>query len=103
MFTITQAMSKWHQHLLGWSFTIFTNQQSLRNLTNQTIQLSKQQNWLSKLGGYDFQIIYCQGKLSQVIDAISHPFDTILMDFSSQSYVFEKEPKAPQSITLVTT
>lgn len=58
MFAITQAVSKWRQYLLRCKFTIFTDQQSLRNLTNQTIQTPEQQKWLSKLVGYDFQIIY---------------------------------------------
>lgn len=33
MFAITQAVSRWRQYLLGRQFMIFTDQQSLRNLT----------------------------------------------------------------------
>lgn len=43
MFSITQAVSKWRQYLLGWRFTIYTDQQSLKNLVNQIIQIPEQQ------------------------------------------------------------
>lgn len=65
IFAIKQAVSKWRQYLLGRRFTIYTDQQSLKNLTNQTIQTPEQQKWLSKLVGFDFQIIYRPGKLNQ--------------------------------------
>ena len=42
MFAITQAVSKWRQYLLGRQFTILTDQQSLRNLTTQTIRPEQQ-------------------------------------------------------------
>lgn len=81
MFAITQAMSKWRQHLLGCKFTIFTDQQSLRNLTNQTIQTTEQQKWLNKLVGFNFQIIYRPGKLNQVTNCLSHYSDPVLLLF----------------------
>lgn len=43
MYAITQAVAKWREYLLGRRFTIFTDQQSLKNLTNQVIQTSEQQ------------------------------------------------------------
>lgn len=58
MFAITQAISKWRQYLLGRRFTTLTDQQSLMNLTTQTIQTPEQQQWLCKLVGYDFPILY---------------------------------------------
>ncbi|KAF3668248.1 hypothetical protein FXO38_08178 [Capsicum annuum] len=35
IYAITQAVAKWRQYLLGRRFIIFTDQQSLKNLTNQ--------------------------------------------------------------------
>lgn len=43
MFAIIEVVSKWRQYLLGRRFTIITDQQSLKSLTNQTIQTLKQQ------------------------------------------------------------
>ncbi|KAH0672193.1 hypothetical protein KY284_023280 [Solanum tuberosum] len=82
MFAIIQAVSKWRQYLLGHKFTIYTDQQSLKNLTNQAIQTPEQQKWLSKLVGYYFQIIYRPGKLNQAGDALSRLTEAVLMAFS---------------------
>lgn len=71
MFAITQAVQKWRQYLLGRKFLIITDQQPLRALTNQVIQTPEQQRWLSKLIGYDFDIIYRPGKLNSAADALS--------------------------------
>lgn len=38
MYTITEAVKKWRQYILGREFFIFTDQQSLHNLLHQTIQ-----------------------------------------------------------------
>ncbi|XP_039047295.1 uncharacterized protein LOC120187712 [Hibiscus syriacus] len=56
MFAITQAVGNWRQYLVGRKFIIITDQRSLRELNQQTIQTPEQQRWLSKLIGYDFEI-----------------------------------------------
>ncbi|KAL4290327.1 hypothetical protein GQ457_14G018800 [Hibiscus cannabinus] len=71
MFAITQAVGKWRQYLLGRKFSIITDQRSLRELNQQTIQTPEQQRWLSKLIGYDFDIRYRPGRLNNVADALS--------------------------------
>ncbi|GMI84821.1 hypothetical protein HRI_002151400 [Hibiscus trionum] len=71
MFAITQAIAKWRQYLVGHRFVIITDQRSLRELNQQTIQTPEQQRWLSKLVGYDFDIQYRPGKLNDVPDALS--------------------------------
>lgn len=57
-------------YLLGQPFTIFTDQQSLRHLIDQVIQTPEQQQWLGKLVGFDFRIMYRPGKLNKVADAL---------------------------------
>lgn len=91
MFVITQAVSKWHQYLLGRRFTIYTNHQSPRSLTNQTIQTPEQQKWLSKLVGFDFQIIYRPGKLNQAVDSLSRTCDVIFLTVTVRGYDLECE------------
>ncbi|KAL4282483.1 hypothetical protein GQ457_16G010960 [Hibiscus cannabinus] len=71
MFAVTQAIAKWRQYLLGRKFTVITDQQSLKNLKDQVIQTPEQQKWLSKLVGYDFDILYRSGKHNIAADALS--------------------------------
>ncbi|KAH0737522.1 hypothetical protein KY290_036227 [Solanum tuberosum] len=71
MFAITEAVQKWRQYLLGRKFLIITDQQPLKALTNQVIQTPEQQRWLSKLIGFDFEILYRPGKLNSAADALS--------------------------------
>lgn len=71
MLAITEAVKKWRQYLLGRHFRIFTDHMSLKNLLSQTIQTLAQQKWLTKLLGYDFEILYKPGKENVVADALS--------------------------------
>lgn len=71
MFAITQAVQKWRQYLLGCKFEIVTDQQPLKALTNQVIQTPEQQRWLTKLIGYDFDIVYRTWKVNAADDALS--------------------------------
>lgn len=93
MFAITQAVSKWCQYLLGRRLTIYTDQQSLKNLTNQTIQTPEQQKWLSKLVGFDFLIIYRLGKLNQAVDALSRNSEVVFLTITVRGYDLECELK----------
>ncbi|XP_047258257.1 uncharacterized protein LOC124890465, partial [Capsicum annuum] len=87
MYAITQAVAKWRQYLLGQRFTIFTDQQSLKNLTNQVIQTPEQQKWLGKLVGYDFMIRYLPGRQNKAADALSRPPDAgVLFAISERTY-----------------
>ncbi|KAA3458751.1 Retrotransposable element Tf2 [Gossypium australe] len=70
MYAITQAVAKWRQYLVGHRFSIITDQQSLKNLTNQVIRTPEQQKWLGELVGYDFEILYRLGKHNQAADTL---------------------------------
>lgn len=86
MFAITQAVSKWRQNLLGRRFIIYTDQQALKNLTNQVIQTPEQQHWLSKLAGYDFKILYKPGKNNLVADALSRTLEVSFLAISGRQF-----------------
>lgn len=68
---ITSAVAKWRHYLLGSKFFIHTDQQSLRNLMHQTIQTPEQQYYLTKLLGYNYEILYKPGKANTAADALS--------------------------------
>ncbi|GJZ19340.1 ty3-gypsy retrotransposon protein [Tanacetum coccineum] len=71
MFSITEAIQKWRQYLLGHSFSVQTDHQSLRTMVNQVLQTPSQQRWLAKLLGYDFSITYKSGRDNIAADALS--------------------------------
>ncbi|GMI84518.1 hypothetical protein HRI_002121100 [Hibiscus trionum] len=86
MYAITQVVGKWRQYLLGRHFVIITDQKALRELTQQTIQTPKQQQWLAKLIGFDFEIKYRLGKLNTVADALSREVSSQLLAFSRPTF-----------------
>ncbi|KAJ0970323.1 hypothetical protein J5N97_023200 [Dioscorea zingiberensis] len=71
MYAITEAIKKWRQYLLGRHFTVETDHQSLRALIHQTIQTPEQQRWLTKLLGFDFDIVHKPGVVNGPADALS--------------------------------
>lgn len=71
LFAITSAVAKWRHNLLGSKFFIHTDQQSLRNLMEQVIQTLEQQYYLTKLLGYNYEILYKHGRSNIVADAMS--------------------------------
>lgn len=71
MFAITEAVKKWRQYLLGCHFWIFTDQCNIRSLLSQTIQTPSQQKWLTKLVGFDYEILYTPRRINVVADGLS--------------------------------
>lgn len=58
LITICLAVQKWKNCLLGRHFTIRMDQQSLRFIMHQRELGTEFQRWVSKLIGFDFDIIY---------------------------------------------
>lgn len=71
MLAILQAIRTWRPYILGRKFIIQTDQRSLKYLVEQRIVTPEQQNWVSKLLGYDYEIVYKPGKENHVADALS--------------------------------
>ncbi|GJT97471.1 ty3-gypsy retrotransposon protein [Tanacetum coccineum] len=70
-YAITEAIKKWRQYLLGRRFRIYTDHHSLKHILTQMIQTPKQQKWVTKLIGYDFEVLYKPGRENTVADALS--------------------------------
>ncbi|MCH87507.1 hypothetical protein A2U01_0008378, partial [Trifolium medium] len=71
LMAVVLAIQHWRPYLLGRKFIVSTDQKSLKQLMQQRIVTVEQQNWAAKLLGYDFEIIYKQGKLNRGADALS--------------------------------
>jgi hypothetical protein len=71
MLTILHVVDLWHLYLLGKRFQIKTDHQSLNYFLEQRISSPERKKWVTKLFGYDYEIIYKKGKDNVVADALS--------------------------------
>ena len=56
---------------MGRHFKVKTNHDSLKHFLEQRLSSKEQQKWVTKMLGYDFEIIYKKEKLNVVADALS--------------------------------
>ena len=62
MLAIVEAIRIWRPYILGTKFYIQTDQKSLKYLFEQWVVTPEQQQWVAKLLGYTYEIIYRPGK-----------------------------------------
>ena len=70
MISIMEAIRLWRSYFLGRRFVIQTDQRSLKYLLEQKITTLKQQKWVAKLLGYDYEIQYRIGWENSTADAL---------------------------------
>jgi hypothetical protein len=58
MLVILHVIDLWRPYLLGKHFQVKTDHQSLKYFLEQCLSSPKQQKWVTKLFGYDYDIIY---------------------------------------------
>src|ERR1700722_12765343 len=71
MLTILHALKKWRRYLMRRHFKVKTDHDSLKYFLEQRLSSEEQQKWVTKMLGYDFEIIYKKGKQKVVADALS--------------------------------
>jgi hypothetical protein len=64
MMAILHALKKWRPYLIGRHFKV-------RRTTILEQRLEEQQKWVTKILGYDFEIVYKKGKKNVVANALS--------------------------------
>jgi hypothetical protein len=69
--TILHALNKLFPYLIGRHFKVKTDHDSLKYFLAQRLSSKEQQKWVTKILGYDFEIIYKKGKKNVVADALS--------------------------------
>jgi hypothetical protein len=75
MLAIFHVIDLWRSYLLGQRFQIKTDHQSLKYFLEQRISSPEQKKWVTKLFGYDYEIIYNKGKDNVVVDALSRKYE----------------------------
>nr|CAD1838558.1 unnamed protein product [Ananas comosus var. bracteatus] len=71
MLAIVIAIQKWQPYLIGRHFKVKTDHQSLKYLLEQRVSMPSHQKWISKLMGYDYELVYKNGRENVVADALS--------------------------------
>jgi hypothetical protein len=71
MMAILHALKKWHPYLIGRHFKVKKDHDSLKYFLEQRLSSEEQQKWVTKILGYDFEIVYKKGKQNVVADALS--------------------------------
>jgi hypothetical protein len=71
MMAMLHALKKWCPYLIGRHFTVKIDHVSLKYFLEKRISLEEQQKWVTKILGYDFEIVYKKGKKNVVVDALS--------------------------------
>jgi hypothetical protein len=64
-------LKKCHPYLIGMHFKFKTYHDSLKYFLEQRLSSEEQQKWVTKILGYDFEIVYKKGKQNVVADALS--------------------------------
>jgi hypothetical protein len=72
---ILHVVDLWHPYLLAQHFQIKIDHQSPKYFLEQRTSSSKQQKWVTKLFGNDYEIIYKKRKENVVVDALSCKYE----------------------------
>jgi hypothetical protein len=71
MMSILHALNKWCAYPIGRNVKVKTDHDSLKYFLEQRLSSEEQQKWVTKILGYDFEIVYKKGKKNVVADALS--------------------------------
>jgi hypothetical protein len=75
MLAILHVVDLWCLYLVGKCFQIKTDHQILKYFLEQRISSRGKQKWVTKLFGYDYEIIYKKGKDNVVAYALSRKYE----------------------------
>eukprot|EP00253_Pinus_taeda_P036333 PITA_36333 len=87
MLAILHALKKWRPYLMGRHFKVKTDHDSLKYFLEQRLSSEDQQKWVTKMLGYDFEIIYKKGKQNVVADALSRKDEDVEALFCAISII----------------
>lgn len=75
MMAILHVIDTWQPYLIGRHFQIKTDHHSLKCFLEQKLSSLDQHKWVTKMHGYDYEIVYKKGKENAVADALSQKYE----------------------------
>ncbi|GMI63963.1 hypothetical protein HRI_000065600 [Hibiscus trionum] len=71
MLAVLMAVKKWASYLVGRHFKIKTDHHSLKFIAANQAVTPAQQKWVTKMMGFDYEVVYRKGVHNAVADALS--------------------------------
>ena len=71
MLVILHSLKKWSPYLIGRHLKVKNDHDRLKYFLEQRLSSEEQQKWVTKMLGYDFEMIYKKGKQNVVTNALS--------------------------------
>lgn len=68
MKAILYSVKKWKHYLIRRKFKVNKNHDSLKYLLEKILSSKEQQKWVPQIQGFDFEIIYKNGKDNVIVD-----------------------------------
>lgn len=75
---ILEALTKWEDKLIGRTFTVITDHQSLEFFSKQKHLSGRQARWAEYLSRFDFNVTYVKGQYNIVADCLSRYYTSDL-------------------------
>ena len=98
LMALVLSVQHWRHYLIGRSFVVFTDQKSLKSLLQQRVASCGQQNWISKLLGYHFEVVYKPGVENKAADSLSRMFEKGENKMLLSSPIWEQGEKIQQEV-----